>query len=585
MTPRTFVHATSQFLPLPLIFGLLLSGCTTGGGMVDPFEAREQRESAQRKDGSSQPGSAGSRRDLLTPTLNSITSRIHAYEQKLEEWSAVERKSEASPLPREKSEKMFECTQQLEDILAGYRSLHSRLLQETRLDAAQLLAGDSLLQLNQQDVDYLEGGCGRLLTELKTMPAPQPARTTVAADPQIREAFENGEYDRVITLYTQLPLGPGQFPAHETAFQYGQALVKNHQESSALTVFDSLLQRIRQQGQDNLDLQVLRALADLQFGLGAYDPARSRYEELARLSTERGRVDEAALQQFAALQPGSLRAEELRDYSVLLKNYRAYTPKRDGYAIAEQADVFLRTYPESRMLASVEEMRKGSREQADAWLNRGIQRIESMASERKAQEGQIGAVQAGQEIAAGATPAPSPATPGEQSPGQVQGAPQPPAATPISEAEQKVLQEDYDKGMALLAAKEYDKSIEQFAKLLKTSFADKARVQIDEAARLAAQQDRQKAADLFVRANSTRDPESKKKLLLSSKQLLQDILVKYPQSGLADKVQKNLSNVERELKAVEASSNRAGEAGANMGAPTAPALANPALDPPPANAR
>lgn len=548
--------------------------------MVDPFAAREQREGAQRKE-----GSAESRRDLLTPTLNSITSRIHAYEQKLEEWRAVERKSAASPLPLEKSEKMFECTQQLEDILAGYRSLHSRLLQETRLDAAQLLAGDSLLQLNQQDVEYLEGGCGRLFAELKTMPASQPAKTTVAADPQIKEAFDNGEYDRVITLYTQLPLGPGQFPAHETAFQYGQALVKNHQESSALTVFDSLLQRIRQQGQDNLDLQVLRVMADLQFGLGAYDQARSRYEELARLSTERGRVDEAALQQLAALQPGSLRAEELRDYSILLKNYRAYTPKRDGYAIAEQADVFLRTYPESRMLASVEEMRKGSREQADAWLNRGIQRIESMASERKAQEGQTGAVQTGQEITAGATPASSPATPGEQPPGQVQSVPQPPAAAPISEAEQKVLQEDYDKGMALLAAKEYDKAIEQLAKLMTTSFADKARVQIDEAAKLAAQQDRQKAADLFVRANSMRDPEGKKKLLLSSRQLLQDILVKYPQSGLADKVQKNLSNVERELKAVEASSNRASEAGVSTGAPAAPALGAPISDPPPVNAR
>ncbi len=585
MTPRTFVHATRQFLPLPLIFGLLLSGCTTGGGMVDPFEARDKRESAQQRDGAARPGSVESRRDLLTPTLNSITSRIHAYEQKLEEWRAVERKSAASPLAQEKSEKIFECTQQLEDILAGYRSLHSRLLQEARLDAAQLLAGDSLLQLNQQDVDYLEGGCGRLLTELKTMTAPPPVKATVAADPQIREAFENGEYDRVITLYTQLPLGPGQFPANETAFQYGQALVKNHQESSALTVFDSLLQRLRQQGQDNLDLQVLKAMADLQFGLGAYDPARSRYEELARLSTERGHVDEAALRQLEALQPGSLRAEELRDYSILLKNYRAYTPKRDGYAIAEQADVFLRTYPESRMLASVEEMRKGSREQADAWLNRGIQRIESMASERKAQEGQADAAQTGQEIAAGAAPASSPTTLGEQLPGHMQGAPQPPAPTPISEAEQKVLQEDYDKGMALLAAKEYDKSIEQFAKLMKTSFADKARVQIDEAAKLAAQQDRQKAADMFVRASSTRDPESKKKLLLSSRQLLQDILVKYPQSGLADKVQKNLSNVERELKDVEASGYRAKEAGASTGAPAAPALNAPVPDPPPVNAR
>ena len=34
---------------------------------------------------------------------------------------------------------------------------------------------------------------------------------------------------------------------------------------------------------------------------------------------------------------------------------------------------------------------------------------------------------------------------------------------------------------------------------------------------------------------------------------LQDILVKYPQAGLADKVQRNLSGVDRALKAIDPS--------------------------------
>lgn len=552
MTNQTVAHVTKSFLPLSLILGLLLSGCANRGGMIDPSEARGQRESAQHRDGSGLAGTGEARRDVLTPTLNSVTSRIYAYEQKLAEWREVEKKSAPSPLAREKSDRVFECTQQLEDILAGYRSLHTRLLQETRIEAAQLLAGDSLLQLNQQDVNYLEGGCGRLLVELEAAPAPAPGKAVVAADPQIKEAFQNEEYDRVINLYTQLPQGPGQFPANETVFAYGQALVKNHQQATALHVFDGLLQHLRQQPEGLLDLQVLRAMADLQFGLGAYDQARSRYEELARLSAERGRADDGVQQQLVALQPGALRVEELRDYSILLKNYRAYTAKRDGYVMAEQADLFLRRYPDSRVLASVEEMRKGSREQAEAWVNRGIQRIESLAGERRAQEAQAGAVQGGQESSAAIGS-------GEQSPASSQGGA--PMAAPISEAELKVLQEDYDKGLALLAAKEYDPAIEQFAKLMKTSFADKARGQIDEAARLAAQQDRQKAADLFVRANSSRDGENKKKLLLSSKQLLENILVKYPQAGLGDKVQKNLSNVERELRALEGSSIKAGAFG------------------------
>ena len=113
---------------------------------------------------------------------------------------------------------------------------------------------------------------------------------------------------------------------------------------------------------------------------------------------------------------------------------------------------------------------------------------------------------------------------------------------------------------ALLAAKEYDNAIESFTRLLNTSLHDKARGQIDEAAKLAAQDDRQKAADQFVRAANTRDPESKRKLLLSSRELLQGILIKYPQSGLTEKVQRNLTGVERELKAADAAASAKGPA-------------------------
>jgi len=74
----------------------------------------------------------------------------------------------------------------------------------------------------------------------------------------------------------------------------------------------------------------------------------------------------------------------------------------------------------------------------------------------------------------------------------------------------------------------------------------------EEASKLGAQDMRQKAAELFVRASNNRDSEEKRKLLLSSRDLLQSILVKYPQSGLTDKVQRNLTRIEAELKAVDA---------------------------------
>jgi outer membrane protein assembly factor BamD (BamD/ComL family) len=124
----------------------------------------------------------------------------------------------------------------------------------------------------------------------------------------------------------------------------------------------------------------------------------------------------------------------------------------------------------------------------------------------------------------------------------------------VAAGSEKNLQEEYDRGVAHLQAKEYDKAIERFNRLQRTPLEAKARPQIEEASKLAAQDMRQKAAELFVRATNSRDTDEKRKLLLSSRDLLQSILVKYPQSGLADKVQKNLARIEAELRAVEASS-------------------------------
>ena len=105
--------------------------------------------------------------------------------------------------------------------------------------------------------------------------------------------------------------------------------------------------------------------------------------------------------------------------------------------------------------------------------------------------------------------------------------------------------------MTDMQAKEYDAAIQTFSGLLNTSYGTRAGMQIEEASRLAAQDDRKKAAELFVRANRTTDPEARKQLLLSSRALLQDILQKYPQSGLEDKIRRNLNRIDQELGAID----------------------------------
>jgi hypothetical protein len=520
--------------------GLLLSGCAGGNGVIDPSEARAKREAAIRQERGDQPATEVARRDVMMPVMSSINNRIHASEQKLEEWKEVERKANVSALPQEKLNRIDECRSHLEHILLEYNALRKQLQQETQVEAAQLLAGNSLLQLNQQDIDYLESGCGKFLTELKTQAQPAVA---APADPQIKAAFENGDYDQVINLYSQSDSTPGQAAAAETTLQYGQALLKNHQEAEARRVLAELLARIRsQKGQDELQLQLLQTVADLNFSQESYEEAQKQYEELVRLSIEKGaRKEEWAGLQLAALQPGGAAPAELKGYGTLLKNYLAYTPKRDGYSVAEQADKFMLAYPASRLVSNVNTINKSTRQQADAWMNQGVKRIEAQVSERKMQEVPVAA---GGQISGG-TPSSGDVltTGGSQSVTLVQS----PAVN------EKALQDDYDKGVAYLQNKEYEKAIERFNRLSKTPYEAKARPQMEEAAKLGAQDLRQKAAELFVRASNSRDTEEKRKLLLSSRDLLQSILVKYPQSGLGDKVQRNLTRIEAELKAVDAS--------------------------------
>ena len=76
-------------------------------------------------------------------------------------------------------------------------------------------------------------------------------------------------------------------------------------------------------------------------------------------------------------------------------------------------------------------------------------------------------------------------------------------------------------------------------------------IQIEEAVHLAAQENRSKAAELFVRASSTRELEKKTELLLASRELLLSILIKYPQSDLGEKVKRNLSRIEEDIRAID----------------------------------
>ena len=113
--------------------------------------------------------------------------------------------------------------------------------------------------------------------------------------------------------------------------------------------------------------------------------------------------------------------------------------------------------------------------------------------------------------------------------------------------QEKELTEQWDAAVNLLDSQRYDLAIAAFEALKGTEYEEKANMKITEAANLAAGQMRKDAASLFIRAGKSADLDQKKELLLASHRLLTEILAKYPQTDLLDKVQQNIAILEKQI--------------------------------------
>jgi len=84
-----------------------------------------------------------------------------------------------------------------------------------------------------------------------------------------------------------------------------------------------------------------------------------------------------------------------------------------------------------------------------------------------------------------------------------------------------------------------------------TDYEEQATIKIVEAANLGAGQMRKEAASLFIRAGKTPDFEEKKVLLLDSYRMLNEIVFKFPQTDLLDKVHQNIAILEEQIRKID----------------------------------
>ena len=113
------------------------------------------------------------------------------------------------------------------------------------------------------------------------------------------------------------------------------------------------------------------------------------------------------------------------------------------------------------------------------------------------------------------------------------------------------LTEQWDAAVLLMDSQRFDEAIFAFEALMGTEYEEKATIKIVEAANLGAGQMRKEAASLFIRAGKTPDFEEKKVLLLDSYKMLNEIVFKFPQTDLLDKVHQNIAILEEQIRKID----------------------------------
>jgi outer membrane protein assembly factor BamD (BamD/ComL family) len=551
--------AVRNLLLLGLTAPLLLNGCLpstrTTEGQLHPDSSRLDANHPAAELPASSPApqeqvlsrkeQAEYEKQVLEPALATINGRVTSYEQKLQDWQKLGSSQETLRFSPAEIEQLIVCRNTVADLLEDYKGLQEQLLQAKSIAASRELLFTSLQEFKGNDLVYLEGDCPKLLEDFsspdrqRTAAEARSEQTAVEPLPAAQDDSSSAAAQKEEDLGAQ--------------YKHDMALLRTGKQQEARRLFMELLAKARQQENQKLAVKALAMLADLDFASRDYAAARLKYEELRRTDSSPDRYG----RQLAALAASVTKRDELDAYADLLLNCLTYNPDEDGFTVVQQTAEFMRLFPDSLLTADADILSQQISQEAEQWFEGLLQKTEQWRAAGKEQEAaerleqvpldilpldkQELLRQKREELLSSIKPATE-----EESPFAPDHAVQEAAPAPLPDPDD-ALQDLWDKGMLVLQQGKHDEAVSLFSKLSGTSFAVKAKAKIEEAERLAAEELRKKAAELFQEADSAAEPAVRKALLRSSKKLLEEILRKYPDSGIEDKVRRNLNSVDKEL--------------------------------------
>ena len=499
-----------------------------------------------KKNGVYDPVQAVSQEEKKYPiSVDFVDKRIQAYGKKLEKWKEYDNQSSVLNLDQQATEQMVGCFRDLQRMINGYSRLRDMLVATENKSLMRKMTLEEIQELQENDILFLESSCGRLLDVEGSVTV--FGKSGFGKDPAqlealIKQSFQNREYEQVVQLWLEIPEERVSQVKIRTKLMYGKSLMFLHQEQKAASVYEQIIADIGQQAKETADvLELHKVLANLYVAARNYSAAADQYRKILEKYQEVLQIKEWTELQQSILKSSRMGGRELNEYSAILRNYMGYIPSQDGYKPVWQAEQFLESYPESPMITNVDLIKSEIYIKAERWFKKMIADVEELQLQGKYKDGLILLETIPEDIIG---------------PEQVQLVQK--KVDELRSADEIVqeklrleklqaLESSWNQGLALVESGRYDEAITQFRSMLDTDYSNKAAAKIAEVSLLAAKANRQQAARFFIRAAKTKDPEAKKQLLVESHQLLMQIMLKYPETQLVDKVMKNIKRVELEM--------------------------------------
>ncbi len=484
--------------------------------------------------------------EKLLPSLEYINTRIDVYGGKLERWKELDKQSLLTDLNQKSTEQMVSCFRRLQKVVGGYTALREWQL---RMGYSTPDAGKpelSLHEVQELDIAFLEGPCGRILAENGAGPfaggLSKEQQSGLARFESLLEKYsKNKEYEQVLQTWMQIPQTELTRVSIPAKIYYADALMFLHQEEGAAKIYLDIVTQMSSKEQSTDLISLRKKLADLYTASGNYGAAKEQYQKIAGDYQAVGIINDWAALQLSILSRSVNNGPELQAYSALLRNYLGFIPEKDGYKVVWQADKFLESYPYSAVLSNVDIIKATSQAKADAWFGKSMGEAANLAKKKKYQQAVDTLKAIPDDIIDDSHRSEKKTRTNELA-----------LAEAVERETHKLeelqeLQRKWNSGMLLVKGKRFDEAIDLFTEMLDTEYGPRAKKKIAEVSLLAARSDRRRAADVFSRYTKAGDLESKKKLLISSRRILKDILVKYPEVEIIAKVQSNIARVEEEM--------------------------------------